>query len=70
MRSDKICIMIDIFTPKNSLMAADYGRRAEYAIGCLLTSIPQVFRLGRECFGRWRLEVLLKDGEMGVKREF
>ena len=29
---------------------------------------PQVFRLGRECFGRWRLEVLLKDGEMGVKR--
>ena len=29
---------------------------------------PQVFRLGRECFERWRLEVLLKDGEMGVKR--
>ena len=29
---------------------------------------PQVFRLGGECFGRWWLEVVLKVGEMGVKR--
>ena len=29
---------------------------------------PQVFRLGGECFGRWWMEVVLKVGEMGVKR--
>ena len=29
---------------------------------------PQVFRLGGECFGRWWWEVVLKVGEMGVKR--
>ena len=35
--------------------------------GCSQVS-PQVFRLGGECFGRWWMEVVLKVGEMGVKR--
>ena len=43
------------------------GLESQRASVCSQVS-PQVFRLGGECFGRWWLEVVLKVGEMGVKR--